>query len=74
MFDNRLTFTGDVFFEHRKDILSTRKTAPSITDFKLPLMNLGIVNNHGYELSLGWKDVMNRKVGWWVTANFEYSK
>ena len=74
MFDNRLTFTGDVFFEHRKDILSTRKTAPSITDFKLPLMNLGIVNNHGYELSLGWKDVMNRKVGWWVTANMSYAK
>ena len=46
MFDNRLTFTGDVFFEHRKDILSTRKTAPSITDFKLPLMNLEIGRAH----------------------------
>ena len=74
MFDNRLTFTGDLFFEHRKDILSTRKTAPSITDFKLPLMNLGIVDNHGYELSLGWKDVRSHKVGYWVTGNVSYSK
>ena len=75
MFDNRLSFNGDLFFEHRKDILSKRKTSPSVTDYKLPLMNLGIVDNWGYELSLGWKDTRpSRKVGYWITANMSYSK
>ncbi|MGN0188443.1 MAG: SusC/RagA family TonB-linked outer membrane protein, partial [Candidatus Cryptobacteroides sp.] len=75
MFDNRLNFTGDVFYEHRKDILSKRKTSPSVTDYQLPLMNLGIVDNWGYELSLGWKDTRStHKVGYWITANMSYSK
>lgn len=74
MFNYRLSLTADYFFEHRWDILSTRNTAPSITDFTLPLMNLGVVNNHGYEVSLGWTDTQNRKVGYWITANVSYSK
>ena len=70
MFDNRLSFTGDVFYEHRKDILSKRRTAPSVTDYQLPLMNLGVVDNRGYELSIGWKDTRSiRDFGYWITAN-----
>lgn len=75
MFDNRLSFTGDVFYEHRKDILSKRRTAPSVTDYQLPLMNLGVVDNRGYELSIGWKDTRSiRDFGYWITANMSYSK
>ena len=36
MFDSRLSLTADVFFEKRKDILSTRNTLPAITDINLP--------------------------------------
>ena len=50
MFDSRLSLTADVFFEKRKDILSTRNTLPAITDINLPKINLGKVNNHGYGL------------------------
>lgn len=56
MFDYRLNLVVDVFFEHRWDILTTRNTLPSITAVKLPLMNLGIVDNKGYEIQLGWND------------------
>ena len=73
MFDAQLSFTADIFFEKRKDILSTRNTLPSIADIQLPLINLGKVNNHGYELSLGW-DSRAGKVDYWLRGNVSYSK
>lgn len=73
MFDARLSLTADVFFEKRKDILSTRNTLPAITDISLPKINLGKVNNHGYELSLGWNDRAG-KVDYWLKANVSYAK
>ena len=73
MFDSRLSLTADVLFEKRKDILSTRNTLPAITDINLPKINLGKVNNHGYELSLGWNDRAG-KVDYWLKANVSYAK
>ena len=73
MFDSRLSLTADVFFEKRKDILSTRNTLPAITDINLPKINLGKVSNHGYELSLGWNDRAG-KVDYWLKANVSYAK
>ncbi|MCM1177525.1 MAG: TonB-dependent receptor [Clostridium sp.] len=69
----RLSLTADVFFENRTDILSTRNTLPSIADINLPLINLGQVKNHGYELSLGWTDKA-RSFEYSVVANMSYSK
>ena len=73
MFDSRLSLTADIFFEKRKDILSTRNTLPAITDINLPKITLGKVNNHGYELSLGWNDRAG-KVDYWLKANVSYAK
>ena len=73
MFDSRLSLTADVFFEKRKDILSTRNTLPAITDINLPKINLGKVNNHGYELALGGNDRAG-KVDYWLKANVSYAK
>lgn len=73
MFNSRLNFTADVFFEKRWDILSTRNTLPTITDINLPKINLGKVNNHGYELSLGWNDTAG-KVDYWLKGNVSYAK
>ena len=73
MFDSRLSLTADVFFEKRKDILSTRNTLPAITDINLPKINLGKVNNHGYELSLGWNDRAGKE-DYWLKANVSYAK
>lgn len=73
MFNSRLSLTADLFFENRRDILSVRNTLPSITDINLPKINLGKVNNHGYEVSLGWNDRAG-KIDYWVRANVSYSK
>ena len=56
LFNHRLKFSGDLFKEHRTGILISPNSAPAIIATKLPNMNLGIVDNHGYEVSLGWRD------------------
>ena len=56
MFDSRLRFSGDVFYEHRTNILTTPNSMPGIIGTDMPDMNIGIVDNHGYELDLGWRD------------------
>ncbi|MBO4634258.1 MAG: TonB-dependent receptor [Bacteroidales bacterium] len=56
MFNNRLHFSGDLFWEQRSGILVTPISLPAVLAIKLPNMNLGQVNNRGYEVELGWKD------------------
>lgn len=56
MFNHRLTFAGDIFKEHRTGILISPNTPPAIIATSLPNMNLGIVDNHGYEMQMGWAD------------------
>lgn len=70
----RLSFTADVFFEHRYDILSTSNTTPDIADIQLPMLNLGIVDNKGYELSLSWRDKIGKNFSYNLTGNISYSK
>lgn len=56
LFKSRLHFSGDLFQEHRTGILISPNTPPAIIATKLPNMNLGEVQNRGYEISLGWRD------------------
>ena len=56
LFNYRLHFSGDLFWEHRTGILISPTSLPGLLAFTPPNMNLGIVDNHGYELELGWKD------------------
>ena len=55
-FKNRLRFSGDLFYEERSGILVSPTSLPAIIASSLPSMNLGQVNNRGYEVELGWKD------------------
>ena len=56
LFNYRLHFSGDLFYEHRTGILISPQSLPSIIATALPNMNLGVVDNKGYEIELGWKD------------------
>lgn len=50
-----LYFTFDYFREHRYDILTTPDAnVPSYVGFSRPSMNLGIVDNNGFEAVLGY--------------------
>ena len=56
MFHKRLHFSGDIFKEHRTGILVKPNTLPGLIAFTPQNMNLGEVENKGYEIELGWKD------------------
>lgn len=54
-FDSRLSITADIFKEKRKDILTTPAQfilAAGVNG--LAPSNIGVVNNKGYEIELGW--------------------
>ncbi len=73
---SRLKMSFDYFREDRKDILINRKTVPLLTGLTvdvLPAVNMGKVENHGYEIEVKWDD----KVKDWnyhIDANMSYSK
>lgn len=73
---NRLRISADVFFENRKDILIKRSTIPafsSLSSSLLPVVNLGKVNNKGYEVELKWNDRI-KDFNYWINTNVTYSK
>ena len=55
MLKERLTFTVDWYNKNTHDLL-TRTTAPGNTGAEYVYVNAGLVNNHGTEFELGWKD------------------
>ena len=56
LFNKRLHFSGDLFKEHRTGILVKPNSLPGIIAFTPQNMNLGTVDNHGYEMEIGWRD------------------
>lgn len=74
--NDRLKLTVDYFRENRRDILIQRSTIPSIISLGnglLPALNLGKVNNHGYEIDLKWNDRI-KDFSYYINANMSYSK
>lgn len=72
--DQRLSITADLFFEKRKDILIKQNTVPSYVAADLPVVNMGKVNNRGYELSIGWNDEVNKDFRYWSRLNVSFSR
>ena len=69
-----LTFTGDVFYERRNNILSQPGTLPSLLGItNLPLVNLGTVQNKGFEVSAEYRKRSN-KLGYFVKGNFSFAR
>ena len=63
--DDRLRVVFDYYKEHRTNILARDWTVPGFLGFDPPYTNFGVVDSHGWELSLNWQD----KVG----KDFRYS-
>ena len=54
--NKRLHFSGDLFKEHRSNILVKPNSLPGIIAFTPQNMNRGEVENKGYEVEVGWRD------------------
>jgi len=57
-FNNKLTFTGDIFDRRTKNI-QLRVPQPDILGLEVPDQNAGEVSNKGWEVSLGWREDKN---------------
>lgn len=75
-FDGKLSGTADVFDNYRYDILTVRQTiAPyfGIERSSLPAVNIGEVENKGYEVEIGYNGKAG-KVGYTIRGNYSYAK
>ncbi len=73
LFNNHLSFSGDVFHENRTGILITANSLPGTLAITPPALNLGEVINKGYELELGWRD-MSKSFKYWVSGNMSFAR
>ena len=76
LFDNHIVFSTDVFFDRRDHILTTLGIIPSTIGIPLanmPPENVGIVTNHGYELSLAWNDHVEA-INYSIKGNLSYTR
>lgn len=74
--EDRLKLTVDYFRENRRDILIQRSTLPSLISLNsnlMPAINMGEVDNHGYEIDLKWNDKI-KDFSYFINANVSYSK
>jgi len=72
--NNRLAATIDGYIDYRSNMLSGLTSSPSILiGSTLPSENFRKTNNFGYEMSLNWKDRINKSWSYTITANFNWS-
>lgn len=56
LFNNRLSFTGDVYIRDTKDMLTDGMQLPAVYGADSPQMNNADMRTKGYELSINWND------------------
>lgn len=76
---NRFNLTADVFYEHRYDILTQPGTNGSrnlsaVVGQSSPQLNLGIVDNKGIEVEMGWADRIGKNFGYYIRPNFSFAR
>jgi TonB-linked SusC/RagA family outer membrane protein len=76
MFDDRLTITADLFKERRDGILGNYNNVPyTFGDLTtLPSYNLGIVENGGYEIEIGYRSSNHKAFQYWVNGNYSFAR
>lgn len=72
-FDSRLKTSFDYFIEHRKDILISRQINPGYLAISLPIVNLGKVDNKGFEVTARWEDRIE-EFGYYIGTSWSYAK
>jgi TonB-linked SusC/RagA family outer membrane protein len=69
-----LTFTGDLFFENREDILMAPQTIPSYFGVAPPAANIGKTENKGFDLEFAHRLKLSENFEYWVKGNFGFAK
>lgn len=68
-----LTFTADIFKEHRKNILLQGRSTPQIIGLSSPYLNVGEVENWGYEFELSHRHHIGQ-VQYYIQGNYSFAR
>ncbi len=71
--NSKLRTTFDYYKEHRTGILLRDMTAPSFIGYAVPYANLGVVDSHGFEISLNWNHRVNDTWRYWANFNISHN-
>ncbi|MBD1426381.1 SusC/RagA family TonB-linked outer membrane protein [Sphingobacterium arenae] len=74
IFNNKLSFTADVYKRLTSGILRRVSLPSQVGNLSGPQQNVGTVSNAGVELSLGYRDVLENGLGYSVFGNVSYNK
>ena len=75
MFRGRLSIGADVYWKRTYDLIQQQTTGwPNAMGLGAPLVNLGEIRNRGFELSVSWKDQVNKDWSYYVNGNFSVLK
>lgn len=77
MFNNRLSFTYEYFYNTRQDILSKPQNIPlyaGYMDGVLPYMNIGRTENRGWDLELTWRSRIGKDFSYFLRGIVSYAK
>lgn len=77
MFENRLSFTYEYFYNTRHDILSKPQNIPlyaGYMDGVLPYMNIGRTKNRGWDLELTWRSRIGKDFSYFLRGIVSYAK
>ncbi|MGC4233330.1 MAG: TonB-dependent receptor [Niabella sp.] len=74
--NGRLSLTTDLFYEKRSNILATSGNIPYILGKSsgLPPVNMGVIENKGFEVELTYKNAASRELHWMVSGNFSFAR
>jgi TonB-linked SusC/RagA family outer membrane protein len=73
MFDNRLQFTADLYYNTTRDLLLPIPI-PSFVGYSSQLVNIGSTSNRGLELQLTGTIIRNENFSWNATANTSFNR
>ena len=72
-FNDRLKTSFDYYREHRTNILLQNEAASTILGYTPAMTNHGIVDSWGWELSIGWNDMIGKDFSYWARFNLSYN-
>lgn len=73
-FKNKLSIVADIFDEQRKDILMEARSFPLVQGGPVPTINIGRVNNKGYELELEHNNNIGQDWGYSVRGTVSFAR
>lgn len=74
LLNSSITGSVDFFDNNRYDILTTRGTVSAIFGQGLPPVNIGKVNNRGFELELGYQSPTHNGFSYSIKGNYSVAK